>query len=392
MLASFGAVVATIALSAYMFLAMEITLAIPLYAIFLYTISQTNFQNPVPRKRQLQFGFLSSLLILSRLDATIVILLFLLVLPFMYRVALKELASFYLYFCLGGFLVAVYLEINYYYFDTVFTVSSLSKFLKVKPGINWELLKNLPFLHDSLYAIVLLPLGAILLWLRRKNLSRSAVFFVLLVFLFPVVYYSIITYKTDWFLFRWYLYPLPFVFFAVVALVSEYIRIKIKIAPALALISVCALTVVYVLRDTTNWKPNPNSPYSHSKLLQPFAKSHPGIYAMGDRAGIMAYMINEPVIQLEGLAADMTMYKFIKAESDLKTALAHYKVRYLIETNSITESPEKDSCYQIEEPHTGQAGNNSAKMRMTLCEEPIWVQTTSENSGAGVVTNVFEVK
>ena len=44
--------------------------------------------------------------------------------------------------------------------------------------------------------------------------------------------------------------------------------------------------------------------YEDALELQAFAAAHPGLYAMGDRAGFTEFFMGQPLIQTEGLMMD----------------------------------------------------------------------------------------
>jgi hypothetical protein len=146
----------------------------------------------------------------------------------------------------------------------------------------------------------------------------------------------------------------------------------------------------FFLRDTVLFQPDPHSVYAHAKKIQPFIATHPGIYAMGDRAGLTAYLIGQPVIQLEGLACDHTMVKFMKERTDLQDVLRHYSAQYLIESTDNIGLDTANGCFTIEEPHKEQAGELAPKMRTTLCRNPEAIIETRAN-GYGVKTYIFEL-
>jgi hypothetical protein len=281
------------------------------------------------------------------------------------------------------------------------TVSSASKTLKMGHSFNFSFLKYLAMTRDGLGGLILIPIGFGLLILRKNRIpERSHMLICWLVLCFPVLYYATLLLGSDWFLNRWYLYPLPFCTFIVAGICcnSFFTRMNTSVTifyrSVFILVSACILFFSFslVLRDTIHFKAEPNSIYANAKKMLPFVSAHPGIYAMGDQAGLMAYLLKVPVIQLEGLAADYTMYEHIKHEDDLSAVLKEYHIDYLIETSDKSGLPKENGCYTIEEPHAGQAGMLSRKMKGIVCTEPIYKQTTSNDEGYEVNTYVFEVR
>jgi len=380
---------------------MEVTLTIPLYAYLLVKITRLNFNTEISRKQIFSLGFTSSLLILSRLDTGLLIVLMLALIWFNYNNSLRNKLKFYAIFAAGGILMPLYFLSNYYWFGHLMTVSSASKALKEGHAINLNMIRYLATNRDGLGGIFLIPLGIIALVMSRKYLNHSQGLICFLVLSYPVVYYFAVLYETDWFLNRWYLYPLSICFFISLGLLSNVLCRNIKNSTNVTLrrisltsISIAAIifTCILVMRDTINWKPDPNSVYASAKKLLPFVKDHPGIYAMGDQAGLTAYLLQVPIIQLEGLNADFKMSDNIKAKKDLNDVLHDYHADYLIETSDQNGFPKRDGCFEIEEPHPEQAGKLSYKMKGVFCTEPLYQNATGSLGGYQMQTYIFKVK
>ena len=115
--------------------------------------------------------------------------------------------------------------------------------------------------------------------------------------------------------------------------------------------------------------------------IQQFAADHPGVYAMGDRAGRVAYLIHVPVIQTEGLMMDRPYLEFIKKQMPLREVLARYGVRYYVATAYEIYS----GCFEAAEP--AKAGPKSAHMRAEFCEAP-----KARFEHEGIQTLLFDLK
>jgi hypothetical protein len=113
------------------------------------------------------------------------------------------------------------------------------------------------------------------------------------------------------------------------------------------------------------WTRQQTDIYEASVEIQQFAATHPGTYAMGDRAGRVAYLIPDPLIQTEGLMMDRNYLEYIRRQTPLRETLAHYKVRYYVATAYEPFS----GCFKANEP--AKAGPNSAHMRAEFCEQPV---------------------
>lgn len=384
------------------FLGMEITLTIPLYAYLLWTILQLDFNRELTIRTSLTLGILSSLLILSRLDTGILIGLFLIFILISYKLSAKQLLAFGTYFVIGGILLPLYFLLNYYWFGHLMTVSSSAKTLSDGNVFDFSSLKHLALNRDGIGGLLLIPFGIAALFLkgnRQQPISHRIVCF--LVLLFPVFFYGTVLVNSSWFLNRWYFYPLPFCTFITIALLTNGLFSKIserksRLIRRITMVIISALTIIFsvvlLYRDTVRWQLEPNSLYIHAKGMLSFTKSHPGIYGMGDRAGLTAYILKIPIIQLEGLNADFKMRDHIQRQDELLSVLKSYHIDYLIETTDKEGLPKEQNCYKIEEPHSGQAGQLSKKMRGLICSEPIFSLTTGNPNEYQVKTYIFDLK
>ncbi len=154
--------------------------------------------------------------------------------------------------------------------------------------------------------------------------------------LYPIVFYTLFGFTSDWIVFRWYFYPLPVLFLVSTSVLARrfipslnWIRNGVYITTSIGIIF---FGIWNFYRQTIRFVPEANSVFQHAALLQPFVASHPGLYAMGDRAGLTAFMCNMPVVQLEGLSSGLPMIDSIRKQTDLLALLHHHGVRYLIES------------------------------------------------------------
>jgi hypothetical protein len=384
-----------------LFLGMEITLTVPLIAYMLSKIAATDFTKNISSRQALLFGILSSLVILSRLDTVIFIAVVALFSFSLSGGTMKEKIKPLVFLLVGLIPVCIYFLINYYYFGHFLTVSSAIKSLKASGAISFDLLKYIALNRDGMFGLLLIPISFIILFFSKRKRPVQHIAVISAILFFPIIYYLILLYKSDWFLNRWYLFPLPIVFLISFGLITEIIENAVKRKRILFYGSNIVLycTIIYVLffgvslviRDTIRWQAHPNSVYTQAKQLLGFTKDHPGLYAMGDRAGLTAYLIDKPTLQLEGLIADYRMYEHIKHQDDLASVLREYNVKYLIETADKNGLPHTGNIYEIEEPHTGQAGNLSPKMKGRIEGPPVFIAETSNDEGFKVISYIFEV-
>lgn len=219
---------------------------------------------------------------------------------------------------------------------------------------------------------------------------------------YPIAFYTLFGVTSDWILFRWYFYPLPILFIFCASLLAKQVTAIPNTMRSGAYLIVSIGVVVFgfwnFYRQTVRFSPEPNSVFQHAALLQPFVASHPGLYAMGDRAGLTAFMCNMPVIQLEGLSSGLPMIDSIRAQADLLAVLHRYGVKYLIESRDSTIK-QQDGNFTIATPQACVAGQHSLAMHGTLSQRPIfhvatssvWGWDTSQNRLGEVNTYVFEL-
>jgi hypothetical protein len=88
---------------------------------------------------------------------------------------------------------------------------------------------------------------------------------------------------------------------------------------------------------------------------------------MGDRSGIVGYLLPQALVQTEGLMMDRAFLTRIAQQEPLREALAAYNVRYYVASTYGW----KGGCLQAGEPY--QAGPHSPQMHGTFCEQPVAV-------------------
>ena len=119
--------------------------------------------------------------------------------------------------------------------------------------------------------------------------------------------------------------------------------------------------------------------------MQNFVKQHPGRYAMGDRAGLTAYILGLPIVQMEGLIADHRMIAFINDQRDLQSVLLHYDADYLIVSRS-TPFVKSKGGYEVQIPDADQAGPRSKKLKTAFLHAPLYADSTTK---PGIHTAIF---
>jgi hypothetical protein len=338
---------------------MEVILTVPLLLAFLLFVDGEDYLR-MPRST-VWAGFLAALVILSRLDTVLLLVLY------FAGLLLTEHRSLLLrrvpWICLGLVPVFVYAASNLWFFGSLGPVSSNAKHLQ--PGYTFSA-KTLQTLFHPLGLVamaflipaLLLTVAGLVYGLVRRR--QPVLFWVMLVF--TPVYLVVLSVSSDWGLWIWYRYP--FIVSAIAGLLllrdvlSGWSWTQYILAPAAFVL--CALFCVG-LRKT----PQNTQILDLAFDLKGFAAGHPGIYGMGDAAGTPAVVIGQPIVQLEGLVMDKQFLNNIREQRNLLDVLKEYRVRYYVSTNAV---PSGNGCFDLSEPKV--AGPRSPHMRARLCQAP----------------------
>jgi hypothetical protein len=360
--------------------AMEIVVAVPLLAgLICYRLCRFAWTP----WRAFILGLLAGALVLARLDAAILVTV-MATLDFLLAsdVSLSQRMRCALAFLGGASPVAAYLALNERWFHTLMPVSGQAKQMRFHHwpstvlfnrnvfGLPQRFFVVYPLLLASVAGLVLLPI------LCRRPALRGRAACLLAALLFPFLYVATLSILTDWPIWPWYLYPLIGSGLGSAALVTAAIAdwqdnsgqrlLTIVRWPAVAL-----LLLVWIAFGLAQWRNSTRpdklgfSAYLTAIDIARFGQSHPGVYAMGDHAGTPGYLLDRPLVQLEGLVMDRPFLENIRAQRPLATVLRDYDVRYYIASNAIF----RNSCWMATEPLA--AGSDSPHMRGVFCMQPL---------------------
>ncbi|MEM9147016.1 MAG: hypothetical protein AAGC57_12545 [Pseudomonadota bacterium] len=328
---------------------MEVALIIPLLLVLLLRLDARPVETQTPSALLLTGGLIS-LICLTRLDAAVLIAV-------LFAWPLVQRPGAALFLSLGGALFFAYLAWMMLDFGSPLPVSGAAKQLAPFDGPSWR-----PALILFLMTPEALPLAApgvvaVLGALAVRSPMRQARACLLAV----VVFYAVQATLSDWKLWFWYLYPLvPGIALAVPALLDRAPRV-LRVGSSLLLSAIALLFFAGRLDYGPYFRP----------IIEPLARevaayaaAHPGRYAMGDRAGMAAYLADQPVLQLEGLVMDRPYLERIARRDDLVEVLQDYGIeRYVT-----FETLQRDGCWLVIEPARG--GPDSPRMRGRFCEPP----------------------
>ena len=369
---------------------MEITLTIPLAlaacALFLHRFRPTPAVaiKPHPTQGLLQYlaadlalGLLLSLTVLSRLDSAL--FLALLTVGVLLTPALRRqlTPARLLAFALGLSPIAVNLALNQHLFGTLLPISGVAKQLRTSHLPSAAVWESVTGPHPLSALKLLIPLAALALLsldLHRNRaaatqLSPAATTPLAALGLFPLIHLLVLSLLSDWRLWPWYLYTFRLALLATLILLARLPAVRSLLARPNVAIALAALGLVAALasrRDTTQ-----TTAILHiADDLTHFAHTHPpGIYAMGDRSGLVAYLLPDPVVQTEGLTMDPAFVSLIRSQTPLLTVLHRYNVRYFVATVYLPPHTPIPTCLPVAEPF--QAGPSSPHMRATFCARPV---------------------
>ena len=342
------------------FYGMEVTLAVPIVLGVICLLLNLPWLLRSPLHTFL-LGLLLSLMVLARIDTLILgglILAGILLTPALRRVIRIHLAVG----ALAGLAPLLgYFLLNHFLFHTLLPISGMAKELRLThvPSLEpWRV-----FFHPlaASYAVVMVSALVLAPRVRARLTPISRVVYPAVI-LFPFVYYFILCCLSDWTLWGWYMYPLrtalcvSFLIFCLYAPLRKFME-----HPAVTGLLLCFVFGTLILLRWTRQQEDINAA---SIEIQSFALAHPGVYAMGDRAGRVGYLLPYPVVQTEGLMMDRTYLRSIEEQRPLRDVLAHYNVRYYIATAYTPFS----GCFHAGEP--AKSGPTSAKMRADFCEAP----------------------
>ncbi len=358
---------------------MEVTLALPLGFLFLLV----GFVNPgeLSPRRSAMLGLLGALTFLARLDAGLLVFFYAvgLLCSREHRAALsrKSVLSF-LATCLP--LPLFYFWVNHHFFGLLLPVSGMAKELRHGRALSFLLPASLTGSNKLLVYVALLTVVlASLFWKRLQAREKVLLFAVLFT---PFFFYGLEMEISDWPVWDWYFYVLRFAAagFAVMLCViasrpltlPRFPRVQALVggqglAAALCCAALLKLFLAHYKADL--WMVEIQRA---AGILDGFAERHPGVYAMGDRAGMFMITTKNPVLQAEGLVMDRGYLEHIRAQDDLRSVLASYGVDYYVVSVPWKGYAERFSggCYHALEPM--KAGPSSLRMHADFCETPLF--------------------
>jgi len=297
---------------------------------------------------------------------------------------LKTIASF----IVAAIPLVIYLLYNHFYFGTLFPISGIAKSVVGFSGFHGATFKF--FISRTMPLNLVFVTGVFLcLFFFFKPYGKKK--WILVFYLAgTALLYIQNSLRSDWNIWPWYFYPFP----VSILLTSKEADFNLKSVAKYyryAFFLVAVTLPLFLLYLTTTTAPRePEVMNTAAIKVNEFEKKNNGIYAMGDRAGIVGYLLESPLIQLEGLVMDTTYLNRLKTEKRVSDLLNNYKVDYYIVSN-----PKKinDSTYLVSEP--SQSHGYSYKLKDTI-SWPVMMDFTQQSNytfkkNIAVHTIIFKV-
>lgn len=361
---------------------METTFAVPLlFALMAMAVSAEKWIFPTRHASAygLAVGVLTSSIMLARVDAVLFAALLSLGVALQPALRQRIRAAWLAGFVIGLLPAAAYLVSNRVFFGVWLPISGLAKQLKLHAAFSYRPWQSFLVLTPSQWVSILVILAGTCclpkLWSRLSFVMRALAFAALA---FPWIYYSLLSWRTDWRLWSWYFYALqPALCVALLVLLHSQ---RVQHALAWKPLLVTLILVAFARGLHLTWDQQNPTIVDTAMELRHFAETHPGVYAMGDRSGAVSYLLPKPMVQAEGLVMDREYLERLARQEPLTDVLRAYNVRYYIGTARRPYT----GCFHAVEPW--QAGPQAPHLQADFCTQPVAAWTHGD-----LKTLVFEL-
>lgn len=377
------------------FLGMEVSLTIPLELLLLalalrlfepgaLRLFDAEENTRVSPMGMAALGMTAAAMVLSRLDSALLVVLLaagaILSPNLRRRIGARAAAAFCL--CAGVPLLA-YVLFNRYAFSMWEPVSGMAKQMRLTHGPSAIAIRTaLEGNGRILFAIVFLAFA--LLAVNFKYLRPAWKIVMTAAAAFPLLHMAVLVFLSDWRVWSWYHYSFITASMALLAMLAlTFERARSTWPLQLRYASVALLALFAVALPLNRWKLNAEMRQIAATAveLQRFAESHSGVYAMGDRAGMSAWLLSSPVFQTEGLVEDRSWIDVIQHQGNLVEELRRRNVRYYVMTEwgdaryrRLATHPPAPGCVSAVEPM--QAGPSAPHLESEICARPVAVLIT----------------
>ncbi len=343
----------------FAYIGMEITITIPLFLLCM--LGYLKNTNP------LYLGLLSSLTILSRLDVIVIFAVFFCIDIFYRGIDIKRIMKLGVGVSLP---ILLYLVSNVYYFDLLAPISGMAKsVLSISTFHSATFIVLFSFwIYKPIFLVFYI--FSIVSYTKLRNASIETRTFCLTAILSVPIYYLQTSLRSDWPIWPWYYYPL-LLSLLMLALPLNHIFCSTKFNISRNLERVFPISVLIVMIFVlffsyidVSKRQGLNADPLHLAGIEilKFEKDHPGIYAMGDRAGVVGFLLDSPLIQLEGLVMDKNYLTMFEKSNSIEDVLNTYNVDYYVGTDL---KKLQNNCFTVIEPV--KSGGYSRKIESILC-------------------------
>jgi hypothetical protein len=298
--------------------------------------------------------------------------------------------------------ICLYFLLNYYFHDSFFPVSGLAKSVESITGVHKYAFKSF-LTHKPFNVFNLAVSGIFILYIINRNFRIRPLLWA--IGLGTFLFYLQTSIRSDWGLWSWYFYPIPVIAFMLASKDWAISKRRFSLAgfssALTTFISFAALAVGFIVLIVYTFPLTFISKDKKGKIdilhvagfnIRKLEAGHRGVYAMGDRAAIVGYLLESPLIQLEGLVMNKKYLRDLAAHENLEGLLKKYNVKYYISSNPVKLD---DSTYVVKEP--AQSNGHSKVIIDTINWKVVNEFTLSQpglilkNSQEVVTTTIFQV-
>lgn len=178
-----------------------------------------------------------------------------------------------------------------------------------------------------------------------------------------ILYFIVVSTRSDWALFDWYFYPLILVVPSSILLFSNDVQtLYLKQSILYLFMIIIGLWSIKYMYRVHNALSSESSNYTHAHSIHTWLlHNNIKIAAMGDRSGLTGYIHKGTIINLEGLVSNRKLIDSIEAQAELQATLKEFRSEALIVSVYEKLLTDKSGRYIVYQPHPKQAGIYSKK-------------------------------
>ena len=258
------------------------------------------------------------------------------------------------------FLILTYIFVNFYFFEVPLPQSGIAKSLTLNIAFNKE---TFSFLFADGYGMKFITLIFYfnclgILFLFSNKLKKMTKFSIIT----NIIFFSSNSLRSAWPLWTWHFF---FLSISTAFLLNDFLDIlKIRYKRNINILIGIFFTVSYLFLFIQNFNVKNDHMLNIAKKINKFySKEKNKIFAMGDMAGKVSYLLDKKLIQLEGLVGGNKVINRIKNEESLCKLFEDLDVDIYLTNNLIKDK----NFYYVTEP--SQKSENVRKMRAKLIND-----------------------